>query len=149
MVITIIMMRTLATVILRHDRIGGSHCDWLIEHPDHPPGAGRLLAFRIPLPFLLPGAACGLAVSEFQQKRLLTRLPDHRRHYLTYQGAISGGRGRVRRIASGSALLLHYSVDRIDLELTLRSLPRPLRPLRIALRRIAINTWSAALVPVS
>ena len=30
------------------------------------------------------------------------RLPDHRREYLDYEGPVSGGRGHVRRIASGT-----------------------------------------------
>ncbi|MEM9352299.1 MAG: DNA polymerase ligase N-terminal domain-containing protein [Planctomycetota bacterium] len=29
------------------------------------------------------------------------QLPDHRLHYLDYQGPISGGRGEVRRVARG------------------------------------------------
>jgi hypothetical protein len=32
----------------------------------------------------------------------LQRLPDHRRAYLEYEGPVSGGRGEVRRIASGT-----------------------------------------------
>ena len=31
----------------------------------------------------------------------LERLPDHRRHYLDYEGPVSGNRGHVRRVASG------------------------------------------------
>ena len=31
---------------------------------------------------------------------------DHRRRYLTYEGPISGGRGKVRRVAAGGADIL-------------------------------------------
>ena len=34
------------------------------------------------------------------------RLPDHRLHYLTYQGPVSKGRGQVRRIEEGSYALV-------------------------------------------
>jgi hypothetical protein len=34
------------------------------------------------------------------------RLDDHRREYLDYQGAVSGGRGQVERIARGRCLRL-------------------------------------------
>jgi hypothetical protein len=34
------------------------------------------------------------------------RLPDHRRQYVEYEGAISGGRGSVRRLDRGAATVL-------------------------------------------
>lgn len=81
------------TVLLRHDLPdGSSHLDWLIERPgctdEH-----RLIAFRLTEP---PDCS---ASSEF----LGTRLPDHRAHYLEYEGTISGDRGRVTRVAAGQA----------------------------------------------
>lgn len=38
------------------------------------------------------------------------RLPDHRRVYLDFEGAVSGGRGTVKRVASGTFRLLESSV---------------------------------------
>lgn len=71
-------------VVLHHTGVEQSHFDLLIEHgPD-----GLLAAWRCaqwPPP---AGAA-------------FEPLPDHRRIYLDYQGPISGGRGEVRRVASG------------------------------------------------
>ncbi|MFA7237908.1 MAG: hypothetical protein WC058_13675 [Phycisphaeraceae bacterium] len=135
----------LRTVLLRHDRTGDSHIDWLIEHPHHPPHTGPLLAFRLP-------AACGLAsASPLPRKCLAYQLPDHRRLYLTYQGPVSPnkknfrgrGRGRVRRIDTGHVTPHRFSLDRIDLRLTLRR-----ATWHVHMRRVAIDTWSAAFIPV-
>ena len=40
-------------------------------------------------------------------------LPDHRLDYLTYEGPISGGRGRVRRVDSGTFERLEWGPDRV------------------------------------
>ena len=130
----------LRTVLLRHDRTGDSHIDWLIEHPLHPPGTGPLLCFQLPG----AGAACGLAsASPLPRKLLLHQLPHHRRLYLTYQGTIPRGKGTVRRIDTGHATPHRFSLDRIDLQLTLRHTTWHVR-----MRRVAIDTWSAAFIPV-
>ncbi|MEM1011424.1 MAG: hypothetical protein AAGI46_04295 [Planctomycetota bacterium] len=42
----------------------------------------------------------------------IERLPDHRRRYLNYEGPISDGRGDVRRVESGVAVL---AIDHIHL----------------------------------
>jgi hypothetical protein len=38
---------------------------------------------------------------------VLARLPDHRRQYLSFEGKLSGGRGRVDRIESGTCEINH------------------------------------------
>ena len=43
------------------------------------------------------------------------RLPDHRRAYLDYEGPISGNRGQVQRVASGSYEVVSWSEERIEL----------------------------------
>jgi len=43
------------------------------------------------------------------------RLPDHRAAYLEYEGAISGDRGQVDQVASGSYEVIGWSEDRIEL----------------------------------
>lgn len=43
------------------------------------------------------------------------RLPDHRRAYLDYEGPISGGRGRVKRVASGVVEILRQTATRWEL----------------------------------
>lgn len=65
------------------------HFDLLIEREE---GQGDLATWRLPeWPVL--SAAEGRS------------LRDHRRHYLTYQGAIGGNRGTVVRIDEGDALM--------------------------------------------
>jgi len=43
-------------------------------------------------------------------------LADHRRIYLDYEGEISGGRGRVRRLDSGTYRVLEWSAERVRVE---------------------------------
>lgn len=45
------------------------------------------------------------------------RLPAHRRAYLDYEGAVSGGRGSVRRIDRGTYEVVIWSSDRIRVRL--------------------------------
>ncbi len=91
----------LCAVILLHTLPdGSSHFDWLIDRGDcaieH-----RLISFR-----------CGVRVDS---TALLSfdahRMADHRARYLRYEGAVSGGRGVVRRVASGDVLGLEVAED--------------------------------------
>lgn len=41
------------------------------------------------------------------------RLPDHRLHYLDYEGEISGQRGTVSRVLSGTLATIQSSPDRL------------------------------------
>lgn len=54
------------------------------------------------------------------------RLADHRRHYLTYQGAVSGGRGTVERIVEGIISAAVCDPRRIELAVALGSSRRRL-----------------------
>jgi hypothetical protein len=75
---------TLTYVVLRHDGIPAPHYDLMFEtSPGSALATWRLLTWPVQ-----PGAA-------------LIPLPNHRRAYLTYEGAVTGGRGTVRRVASG------------------------------------------------
>ncbi len=80
------------TVLLRHVLPDGSeHFDWLTQPaPDAP-----LVAFRVVERIDLPECTAFTA----------QRIPDHRAVYLEYEGEISGGRGRVTRVAAGTATL--------------------------------------------
>jgi hypothetical protein len=89
-----------ACVLLLHELSDGdSHYDWLIDRHEPAeraeaagdPGERALIAFRLSdrIDLALP--------PQFDAQRLA----DHRRVYLTYEGPVSGGRGRVRRVASG------------------------------------------------
>lgn len=77
-------------VLLRHELPNGTwHFDWMIEEE----GNERLVCFRVMerVDQLARGA-------RFEGERLA----DHRREYLEYEGEISGGRGRVTRVAAGA-----------------------------------------------
>jgi hypothetical protein len=95
------------TVLLRHELPdGSSHYDWLLETPGQT--QGPLLTFRVQERIDLPG------VREFGA----VRLPDHRREYLTYEGEVSGNRGRVTRVAQGRCAELTLSELRIRVGVT-------------------------------
>ncbi|MBN8599289.1 MAG: hypothetical protein J0L78_16575 [Planctomycetes bacterium] len=81
------------------------HLDWMIERSD---AAAGLISFRVDVGVDLSKAG-GFAAE---------RIGDHRRDYLTYEGAVSGGRGEVERIAEFGVLELVESVGglRVDLE---------------------------------
>lgn len=82
-------------VLLRHDVPGGPareaswHYDWMIEED----GREGLVCFRV-----MERVDLMVAGMRFQG----ARLADHRRVYLEYEGEISGGRGRVARVAAGT-----------------------------------------------
>lgn len=87
--------KSVASVILRHTTPdGGEHFDWMILLE-----SGWLMTFRTDT---RPDEAPG----RFEAKRLV----DHRAAYLDYEGEISGGRGRVTRVARGEVRLF-ASVD--------------------------------------
>lgn len=76
-------------VLLRHDLPDGTHhYDWMLERPE----GDALLTFRVGL--RIDDPAC----TRFDG----VRLADHRAAYLTYEGEVSGGRGRVTRVAWGT-----------------------------------------------
>lgn len=101
----------LRTVVLRHDLPDGtSHHDWLIERP----GTPGLLTFR------LAGRPDDPGASELRA----TRLPDHRPVYLDYEGEIAGGRGRVTRVAAGTARIVAETPDRVEIVAGFGGAPR-------------------------
>jgi hypothetical protein len=72
-------------VVLHHSGIPEPHFDVMFDTGD----AGLLVTWRSP-------------VWPIAQPTMLTRLVDHRREYLTFEGEISGDRGRVDRVAEGT-----------------------------------------------
>jgi hypothetical protein len=79
--------------VLHHTGVLPEHFDLLLE-PPHPPNQ-PLLTWRIALPPTL-----------WSPDTPATRQPDQRPLYMTYEGEISHNRGRVQRIASGTATVL-------------------------------------------
>jgi hypothetical protein len=76
-----------AFVIHLHSGHGAAHLDLMLQR-------GEVLAT-----WRLPSDPAALACEEALEA---TRLPDHRLAYLTYEGPVSRGRGRVRRIDRGT-----------------------------------------------
>ncbi|MEM9064639.1 MAG: hypothetical protein AAGB51_04030 [Planctomycetota bacterium] len=87
------------TVVLRHVLPDGSwHFDWLIEPPDGT-SLDRLPTVRV---LSHPEHTLGSFIG--------SRLADHRRAYLQYQGPVSGGRGEVERVGSGSCISFSWAL---------------------------------------
>jgi hypothetical protein len=94
-------------VILHHTASPDApdHFDLLLDAPDTP--GGKLLTWRIlPHPHSWP-----------RHPPAATRLPDHRRLYLTYEGPLSNNRGHVRRTATGAATLTRATPTTLTLTL--------------------------------
>ena len=92
------------TVILLHTLADGSwHWDWFIEKPEDV--GGLLVAFRV------QGRPDDPACTHFKA----VPLGDHRNVYLDYEGPVSGGRGMVRRVASGKVLAFKQHGQRITI----------------------------------
>lgn len=90
------------TVILEHILPDGTrHYDWMIEDPTL--GEGRTL--RTWRTEARPDLE---AVFDAEQ------IGHHRDHYLTHEGPLSGGRGRVRRMRSGEVLGLQAGGDKLS-----------------------------------
>lgn len=98
-----------------------THWDLMLDQ------ASGLLTFQLPcLPKCNAAPGPGGAVerpSASAEILKVTRLPDHRRLYLTFEGEISGGRGHVRRLAGGTAKPCAASrFDHVAYRLTAREL---------------------------
>jgi hypothetical protein len=91
-----------AAVLLLHELPdGASHYDWLIA-PDAPAAGSAppgLISFRVSerIDLLGGGGLEGRGAIRFGA----LRLPAHRAAYLDFEGEVSGGRGRVKRLARG------------------------------------------------
>ncbi|MHC4562329.1 MAG: DNA polymerase ligase N-terminal domain-containing protein [Planctomycetota bacterium] len=74
-------------VILRHSDFGPMHYDLMLRYGE------ALATWQL---------ATDPRTIEPGQSVEAKRLPDHRLAYLTYEGPVSGGRGRVERVAQGT-----------------------------------------------
>ena len=106
--------RSLATVVLRHTSGAEVHYDWMIQQPDTQrtgdPDARHLATWRIDSP---PSAW------QTGDRVAALAIGDHRMAYLTYEGELSGGRGRVDRVASGTARAVSWAASGALLEVSL------------------------------
>ena len=81
-------MSELRYAILRHEGIEQPHFDLMFETAQ----GSKLATWRSD-------------VWPIENTVQVERLADHRAEYLTYEGPISGNRGQVRRVASGTCLI--------------------------------------------
>jgi len=110
-------------VLLRHDLPDGSfHYDWLMERST----GGPLLGFRVRERIDLLGG------KEFTAERI----PNHRAVYLEYEGDVSGGRGRVRREATGTCAIGAESAESVEVAGAWGG-----SPWRASGRRVGGGTW--------
>ena len=87
--------------LLRHELPDGSwHFDWMF---DAGPERAGLVAFRV------GERIDARATGGFDA----TRLEDHRREYLEYEGPVSGGRGVVMRMGAGACEVEEESAGRM------------------------------------
>jgi hypothetical protein len=100
-----------ATVLLRHQCPAGDHYDWMIEDPRAEAGRGMLLTWRTAQP-----------TSRWSELGRLELEPiaTHRRDYLTFEGALTGGRGQVRRIDEGFVTGIEWTAAGGRLEIRMR-----------------------------
>lgn len=103
-------------VLLLHEMPdGSSHFDWMVERAAAEgvpaPDDRVLVTYRVNE--RIDDAACRGFLAE--------RLADHRARYLDYEGEVLGregeaGRGRVRRVALGTAVWIEDSKQRVTIE---------------------------------
>ena len=106
-------------VLLRHDTPDGSfHHDFMVQF--NGPGS-PLATWRV------KDRIHELVVGDYGASFWAEPLGDHRADYLTYQGEVSGNRGRVTRIAEGLVHLPHpetlVATDQVVFQATWRTGP--------------------------
>ena len=90
-------MQRLSYVVLRHDGFGDPHYDLMFETAAN----SKLATWRS-------------SQWPLQHGTILTRIGDHRREYLTYEGPLSRNRGTVARIQTGTFELMANDTGRFE-----------------------------------
>ena len=122
----------LPTVLLRHETPCGTHHDWMLAEPNtwHQQDA-RLWTGRVQTDSRDWASTGAWTVDEIE---------PHRRHYLTYEGPISGGRGHVARVDCGWFVPVLWTADRIVIALTMQHCQG-----RAEMCRVTQGHWRAVL----
>ena len=97
-------------VILRHEGIADPHFDLMFEI-----SPGSLLA------------TWRSAAWPIREPTSVTRLPDHRRIYLDYEGPLSHDRGHVRRLIGGTCQIIIEPTGRWRIEFDPPTAPAPMQ----------------------
>ncbi|MHC5004274.1 MAG: hypothetical protein ACYTJ0_14260 [Planctomycetota bacterium] len=119
------------TVQLRHTLPDGTwHVDWMLDLTGT--DEGPLTTFRLErrLDELAPG-----------DRLAATRIADHRRDYLGYEGEISDGRGHVERLAAGRIEALQSLGDTWGLLVLWQRDALPSHRQRLRLHRVEDDRW--------
>jgi hypothetical protein len=116
------VMNTTRFVILHHRQRSGEHWDLMIEQPD------ALATWQL---------ADDPTRTEAPRAITATRIGDHRKAYLTYEGPVSQDRGEVRRIEQGACELLCADDSTWLLHLQGNHLQG-----QYALRQVQANQWT-------
>ncbi len=107
-------------VILHHVGYGRPHWDFMLEQDE------SLATWRVYHDLLEVG----------KEEWKLLRIGDHRPAYLDYEGEVSGGRGEVRRVCSGSYALRDKNSQAWAIRLTSAALAG-----EFELRRVEGEQW--------
>lgn len=129
-------MITLPTVLLRHDSPEGLHHDWLLSDPrlaDDPDS-------------LLWTARVGPSSHQWEELGTwdIEPIRGHRRHYLTYEGPLTNGRGNIHRVDEGTISSTLWTDNRIIFNLMMRYCQGC-----VELVRLSASHWRARLVEMN
>ncbi|MBI1369653.1 MAG: hypothetical protein GC162_13490 [Planctomycetes bacterium] len=128
-------MRTWASVVLEHRRTDGAHFDWMVENPLIAAPAPPLATWRVDAP---------PADWTLGRSLDLTRLGDHRRAYLSYEGPMTQNRGEVHRIDVGSVIVRSWTLEAALLRVYFRRVSAT-----IELSRLTGDRWLARVIESS
>jgi dTMP kinase len=106
------------------------HLDLFLERPGEPEEQEALATWRIP----------GTDLDALRWPGVEEALPHHRRRYLSYEGPVSGGRGQVHLLDTGSARLRAWSQEGEGCEVVVELAGQALRGVLTVLRR-AGDRW--------
>lgn len=123
--------------LLRHTLPDGtSHYDWLLARSERVGADERcLLTLRV-----------AQRVDRLQEGAVAAeRLPDHRGVYLEHEGPVSGGRGRVARVAKGECAIVEEAPDLIAATLRWEG---AVAALRVRATREADGSFLVVIAPI-
>ncbi len=103
-------------VILHHTGFGREHWDLMLESPD------ALWTWKLSQD---PTTGAGKAIEA-------VRIGNHRKHYLDYEGPVSGDRGEVQRVDHGEMVLIDADENAVTAKLTGQHLVNTYRLMRVA-----------------
>lgn len=126
-------MLTVPTALLDHRTASGRHYDWLVGTP----GYRRDISSGLWTARTAHPSGDWRALGGFD----LTVITEHRRAYLAYQGAVSGGRGTVLRVDRGLVGVRMWSGQRMVWAVRMKHFEG-----QVEARRVGGNLWRARVI---